>query len=633
MKNTLSIFFSFSLIFNFTAQTISVNSNLTPAELLNNVFSGQGVTISNITINGSTVGANVPVSNFTYFSNPNPAFPFSSGVLLTTGNGFYAIGPNSSVGSFANNPPTSTISSDPHLTSLANGQLFNGLVVEFDFVPTGDTILFNYIFGSEEYPEFSPSMYNDVFGLFLWGPGISGSFPLNGFASGGINFATLPDGTQVNINNVCDEANTSYYVFNDSGLSYGSAIQYDGTTIVLNAGAGVQCGQTYHMKFAIGNVGDTGYDSGIFFKEGSFSSPGYQNTTASIDYNAPFCLPSTSQAVTLNGTGAYAGGSFSATPNGLVLDPSTGQITPNSSALGEYTVVYASPVVNSCGATTATTVQVLDDVVLPIPEICGVGLDSVTQKNRVVWEKPPYIGIDSFFVYRETTPNVYSQIGAVSYYSPAVFIDLNSNPLNAFYRYKISIKGYCGSETGMSTVAHKTVKLDVTEGTPGTWQLNWNPYEGFAYNTYTIYRGADTTSLDTLTTVSGSSTSFLDNTAPAGPMLYQIEVVNPNDCNPNKINGYGVSRSNIASNGIASVNAIASETISVYPNPTNGDFNLEVSEGYFGKSYQLVDGLGREINTGVVTKQKTLIASAKLQSGTYLLRLEGHPMVIKCIKH
>ena len=37
-------------------------------------------------------------------------------------------------------------------------------------MPSGDTIAFNYMFGSDEYPEYSPSTYNDAFGFFLWGP-------------------------------------------------------------------------------------------------------------------------------------------------------------------------------------------------------------------------------------------------------------------------------------------------------------------------------------------------------------------------------------------------------------------------------------------------------------------------------
>lgn len=46
--------------------------------------------------------------------------------------------------------------------------------MEFDFVPATDNISFNYVFGSEEYPEYVCSQFNDVFAFFISGPGIVG---------------------------------------------------------------------------------------------------------------------------------------------------------------------------------------------------------------------------------------------------------------------------------------------------------------------------------------------------------------------------------------------------------------------------------------------------------------------------
>jgi gliding motility-associated-like protein len=278
----------FAIVIFFTAnhflfsQSILVNATQTPTQLVNNVLLGFGVTASNITINGSPLNANTPVSNITSFTNNNPSFPFSAGMLLTTGNGVGAQGPNNATSFTNNTPPTPNVATDPHLNAIANGTVTNGTVLEFDFVPSGDTMSFRYIFGSDEYPEFSPSSFNDAFGLFLWGPGISGPYAQAGYPAGGANIAVIPGGIPVTINNVGDASNTAYYVFNDNGSTYGTAIQYDGTTVVLTAAASVQCNQTYHIKLAISNVGDQAYDSGVFLEAGSFVSDAVAVTVATV---------------------------------------------------------------------------------------------------------------------------------------------------------------------------------------------------------------------------------------------------------------------------------------------------------------------------------------------------------------
>ena len=77
---------------------------------------------------------------------------------------------------------------------------------------------------------------------------------------------------------------------------------------------------------------------------------------ASISYAGnPFCnTVSTPQSVTLNGTGSYLGGTYSAGA-GLTLDAVTGDITPNTSTPGIYTVTYSIPASGGCGIVTTTT--------------------------------------------------------------------------------------------------------------------------------------------------------------------------------------------------------------------------------------------------------------------------------------
>lgn len=264
------------------AQPISVSTTQTPQQLVENVLLGFGVTAFNVTINGDPALANTPQSNMGYFTNTNALFPIGNGLVLTTGNAIGAPGPNNQSGATNNSPATPNVAFDPHLNDIANAGVTNGIVLEFDFIPSGDTLVFNYMFGSDEYPEWSPSSYNDAFGLFLWGPGISGPFVLAGYPNGGVNLATIPGGTPVTINNVGPSSNTAYYVDNQNGIAYGDALQYDGTTVLLTAASTVQCNQLYHIKLAISNVGDQSLDSGVFLEAGSFSSAAVDVAVATV---------------------------------------------------------------------------------------------------------------------------------------------------------------------------------------------------------------------------------------------------------------------------------------------------------------------------------------------------------------
>ena len=136
----LYIFCFLFSFFNF-AQPINVSPTQTPQQLVNNVLLGAGVVASNITINGVPGLATTPFGNIGYFTNANATFPMASGIVLTTGDAIGAVGPN--IGGSTTNPGTSqSVAGDPELNAIANGNVTNGVVLEFDFIPAGDTLIF-----------------------------------------------------------------------------------------------------------------------------------------------------------------------------------------------------------------------------------------------------------------------------------------------------------------------------------------------------------------------------------------------------------------------------------------------------------------------------------------------------------
>lgn len=259
---------------------IVLNAGLTPQQAVENVLLGPGVTAMNITFNaqpGTFVDEQVGGFNG---ANCNIGMP--AGVILATGSIFNALGPNdvgSSTlggGSFGFGDPdllAASLLSNPSTTGINDAA-----ILEFDFIPTGDSLQFDFVFASEEYLEFvtQPGQtggVNDVFGFFISGPGISGPYSGNS-----ANIALIPGTTDpVTINTVNDFSNTAFYVDNGDGYTPPfntdpSYVQYDGFTVPITARAHVICGETYHIKIALGDANDTAWDSAVFLAAGSFSS-------------------------------------------------------------------------------------------------------------------------------------------------------------------------------------------------------------------------------------------------------------------------------------------------------------------------------------------------------------------------
>ena len=270
--------------------------------LVDNILLGGGITASNHAYQGEPV-------QIGWFNAVNTTLGIDSGIVMSTGD-IYSLDPVIG-GSFPLIPNTVT---DPDLLNVANsvpgliGQSFtvtsvNDIaILEFDFVPTSDSLKFRYVFGSQEYFAYENTQYNDVFGFFLSGPGIAGPYSAPvAHPNGSINLAIIPNSTPplpVTISSVnsVTPINQQYFVDNSAGLS--SIASADGLTTVLTARALVQCNQTYHIRLAIADGSDGALDSYVWLEAGSFSSPlldivdnlGIDSTVMNIPCNASIML-------------------------------------------------------------------------------------------------------------------------------------------------------------------------------------------------------------------------------------------------------------------------------------------------------------------------------------------------------
>ncbi|MCT4559871.1 MAG: choice-of-anchor L domain-containing protein, partial [Crocinitomicaceae bacterium] len=228
------------LMISFTVNgQITVTNTQTPSQLVQNVLIGTGIGVSNITLNGTAANANSVHTQIGYFEDGNSTFPIARGVVMSTGN--ISTLPGTANQFSSSNGPSNM--SDPDLVAISGVTINDAMILEFDFVATGDSMRFNYMFGSEEYPEFVGGTVNDAFGFFLSGPGISGPYSNNA-----INIALIPGTTTpVSINTVNQNTNQTYYTDNSPNF-YGTSTQLDGYTVLLVAASNLICGATYHIK-------------------------------------------------------------------------------------------------------------------------------------------------------------------------------------------------------------------------------------------------------------------------------------------------------------------------------------------------------------------------------------------------
>ncbi len=284
------VLFFFCISFSYAQMEVTPGTvaPFTPENLITNVFLGDGVEVQNVTFTGdpSAVG---------YFQNASGDIGMERGIVMSSGLAEDAPGldcPNNCGNTGVASSDTSG-GGDPDLQTTANGFNINDAAIyEITFVPLADTLQFNYVFGSEEYQNYTCSNFNDAFGFYISGPGINGTFSNNAE-----NIALVP-GTNlpVTINTVNSGTATGGPASNCVSLAYsqyfvdnigntGLNVEYSGYTKVFTATAVVIPCQTYTIKLAIGDASDAILDSGVFLEAKSFGtgSLSVEATTVSID--------------------------------------------------------------------------------------------------------------------------------------------------------------------------------------------------------------------------------------------------------------------------------------------------------------------------------------------------------------
>lgn len=217
-----------------TATELPIDSGASATDMANAIF-GDGVTVVSATYSGDALSSGIYTDGDAVSGGVTPS---DTGVILSTGrvddftsgpttgnngngngggNGNGNNGNGNGNGGSNNNTNTNTntstntstnssgVNNDSDFNSLAGANTFDASFLEVDFIPTGDVMTMQFVFSSEEYPEFSNSIYNDVVGVWINGTLV----PLS-IGSGDASVGNINDANNINVyqDNTSDQFNT-----------------------------------------------------------------------------------------------------------------------------------------------------------------------------------------------------------------------------------------------------------------------------------------------------------------------------------------------------------------------------------------------------------------------------------------
>ncbi|MDO9527227.1 MAG: choice-of-anchor L domain-containing protein [Gemmobacter sp.] len=171
--------------------------------------------------------------------------PSDTGVILSTGR----------VRDFtqSNGDPNRSNSTTTDTDGIDNNSMFNALAgvrtydaawLDVDFIPTTSQMTMQFVFASEEYPEYINSIYNDVVGVWVNG-----------------QHAPLALGTgQISVNNLNAVNNPNIFVSNAND-AYNT--EMDGFTITMTLVMNVNPGVLNSIRIGIADGSDSQYDSSV----------------------------------------------------------------------------------------------------------------------------------------------------------------------------------------------------------------------------------------------------------------------------------------------------------------------------------------------------------------------------------
>lgn len=224
-----------------------VNQNASAEDMANTIF-GDGVTVVSASYSGDNSASGI-------FSNGDAvspdATPSDTGVILSTGKARDFSNRNG-----GNNQDTNTSTNtngednNAEFNALAGANTYDAAYLDISFIPTGTTMTMQFVFASEEYPEYVDSIFQDFVAV-----SVNGAYVDMAIGNGDVDPGNINDGE-----------NESLFIDNTGGL-YNT--EMDGFTQTMTLTMTVIPGVVNTIRIVIADVADSSYDSALLIAANS----------------------------------------------------------------------------------------------------------------------------------------------------------------------------------------------------------------------------------------------------------------------------------------------------------------------------------------------------------------------------
>ena len=219
----------------------TVREGTSAIDMAQTIF-GSGVTVTGATYYGDIDSAGIYSGGDTVAPGVTPG---DTGIILSTGEAedFTNSRGQSNQRADTSSNTSGTDNFSPY-NAVAGARTYDAATLDVDFIPETDTMTMQFVFSSEEYPEFENSIYQDFVGVWINGVLV----PME-VGNGDVDPGNVNTSNNINmyVNNQTDDYNT----------------EMDGFTITMTLTMKVNPGVVNSMRIAIADVSDSNYDSNL----------------------------------------------------------------------------------------------------------------------------------------------------------------------------------------------------------------------------------------------------------------------------------------------------------------------------------------------------------------------------------